>query len=54
LLLKVAERGFVTIDRECKYSIENDYNEFAALHFHSVNSAHLNITVRAVFSRRNV
>jgi len=36
LLLKVADRGFGTINREWWYSIEKDYNAFAALHFHSV------------------
>jgi hypothetical protein len=44
----------VTIKHEWKYSIENDNNAFAALQFHSVNSAHLNITVTVVFSRRKV
>jgi hypothetical protein len=54
LLLKVADKSFGTINRGWKYSIENDYNAFAALQFHSVNSAHLNITVTVAFSRRNI
>jgi hypothetical protein len=41
LLLKFADRSFVTINREWKHSIENYYNAFAAVQFHSVNYAHL-------------
>ena len=54
LLLKVADRGLVTRNRERYYSIENDCKAFAALQFHSENSSHLNITVTVVFSRTKI
>lgn len=54
LLLKVVDRGFGTINRDWRYIIENSYNAFAVPHFHSVNSARLNVTVTVVFGRRKV